>query len=112
MAILIPIPIPVTPHHTIQVELDGVTFTLAFRWNGRAEAWFFSLMDAEEQPLAMGRRLVLDFPLLARFRRNRASLPAGQFVAVDTANTGVEAGLQDLGTRVQVLYIPAAELAA
>ncbi len=110
MAIQIPIPTPVPPHVSVEVTLDGVAYEVRLRWNERGERWFFSLFDAEGQSLAPGRALVLDFPLLGRFLRNRSRLPAGQFVAVDTADSGEEAGLDELGTRVQLLYVPASEL--
>ncbi len=111
MAIEIPIPSPIRPFFSAKVTLDGVAFDVRLRWNERAAAWFFSLYDGEEQVLAPGRRLVLDFPLLARFVRGRSRLPAGQFVAVDTSGSGQEAGLAELGNRVLLLYIPLAELA-
>lgn len=110
MAIQLPIPTPVRPFVSVKVALDGVTFEVRVRWNERAERWFFSLYDAEERVLAPSRAVVLGFPLLARFVRNRQRLPAGQIVAVDTADTGVEPGLDELGTRVQLIYVTAAEL--
>lgn len=111
MAIQIPIPTaPIRPYVSLKVTLDGVAFEVRLRWNERAERWFFSLYDAEERTLAPSRAVVLDYPLLARFIRGRRRLPAGQFVAVDTADTGVEPGLEELGTRVQLVYVTAAEL--
>lgn len=110
MSVLIPIDTPPPPHHSLQVELEGVTYTLDIRWNERDEAWYIALQDAEEQVLVAPRKVVLDFPLFGRFFTNPL-VPRGQFMAVDTSNTGVEPGLADLGSRVQLIYVTAAEIA-
>lgn len=110
MSTLIPIPSPPSPHHSLQVELDGVTYTLDIRWNERDLAWYVELQDAEEQRLVAPRKVVLGFPLFARFYTNPL-VPKGQFMAVDTSNTDQEPTLADLGSRVQLVYVTAAEIA-
>lgn len=98
------------PHYSFSLELEGRAFGFEFRWNGRAGRWVFSVYDADGTLLLAGRHLVLGYPLLARFADPR--LPAGELVAVDTTGTGVPPGLADLGGRVQLLYVPRAELLA
>jgi hypothetical protein len=94
--------------YTFEMELDGVTFGFTFNWNERAGAWFFSIADVNGVPLLSGRRVVVNFPLLARFRDPR--LPAGDLEAVDTSGEKLDPGLADLGARVRLLYMPIAEL--
>lgn len=108
MSVVIPIT-PDVPHFDFQVELDGVTYTLELRWNERDAAWYLSLLTAEEDPLVMGRKVVLDVPLWSRFKDPR--VPRGLLVAVDTSQKGIDAGYDDLGRRVQLVYTPTAEIA-
>src|SRR5689334_8860857 len=104
--IQIPIATNPPPHFSLQPELDGVTYTLGLDWNDRDLRWYVSLLDAEEQVLIPGRKVVADFPLFIRFRR--PNLPPGQLLALDTSGAGLAPGLADFGTRVLLLYVPAA----
>lgn len=98
------------PHHVFQVQLDGATYGLEFRWNERAAGWFLSIYDSAGTLLLANRRLVLGWGLIARFKRWQSRLPKGDFVVLDTTQSGMEAGLSDLGTRVKVKYLEEAEL--
>lgn len=108
-AVEIPI-VPDLPHFDFQVELDAITYTLELRWNERDEAWYLSVLTAEEEPLLLGRKVVVGAPLWARFRT--AGLPPGDVVAVDTQGTDTDPGLEDLGRRVRLIYTPFADAAA
>lgn len=101
---------PDLPHYSFSLELEGRAFVFVFRWNARAAAWLFDVSDAEGNLLLAGRRLVLDWPLLARFTDPR--LPRGELVAQDTTGKRAAPGLADLGARVKVLYFDAADLPA
>lgn len=101
---------PDVEFQALQVELTGVTFGLEFRWNERAAAWFVSLFNADGQGLLSSRRINVGAPVWLRKRTRE--MPAGQLVAIDTAGRDEEAGLADLGRRVQMLYFEAAEFAA
>ena len=107
MALIIPIRSGV-PHQLFEVELDGSTYTLEVRWNERASGYFLNISEAEGTRLLSGIRLVIDWPLLLRWRDER--LPAGQFLLVDTSGKKQEPGLAELGARVQLLYVTAAEV--
>lgn len=98
------------PHYTFEIDLDGRTFGFEFLWNGRSGAWYFTVSDAVGTVLLAGRKVVLGFPLLNRFRDPR--LPAGDLGAIDTSGQDLEAGLNDLGKRVKILYTPAADMPA
>lgn len=98
---------PDLPHYRFEVELDGVAYGIELRWNMRAEGWMMTLSTPEGDVL-LRRRVVLGFPLTARYRDLR--LPAGELEAIDTEGTGVEPGLRDLGGRVLILYTDAESL--
>jgi hypothetical protein len=96
------------PYFDMQTLLDGVTYTLQFRWNVRCSAWFLDVLDEAGQTVVMaGLKLVADWPLAAY--RTGARLP-GALVFVDTSGNGQDPGLTDLGIRVLMLYFSAAEL--
>lgn len=107
MPLTIPLPTGI-PHFALSVELDRETFKLSFRWNARAAAWFMAIDTPEGSPIQGSKRLAVDFPLNVRSRDARR--PAGNLVAVDTSDKQLEAGLEDLGGRVQLLYYVAGEL--
>jgi hypothetical protein len=101
---------PSAPDHSFEIELDGVLFRLTFLWNSRGEFWSMSIADVNGVQLLDGRRVVVGFPLLARFRDPR--LPAGELTAVDIGGTQADPGLDDLGARVRLIYFPLDELPA
>jgi len=98
------------PAYDFEIDLDDRSFLLVFHWNDRAAAWFFSITSADGDLLVAGRRVVVDFPLLSRFRDNR--LPSGEIVAVDTSGEQRNPGIADLGARVKLLYFAAEDLPA
>lgn len=97
------------PFFDLQITLDDVNYTLEFRWNERAEAWFFSILDETgETPYAEGLRVVVAWPMLA-FSAER--VPPGVLVFIDTAG-GVEdiVRQEELGDRVELWYFTRDEL--
>lgn len=96
-----------TAHYDVRVELGEDEFVLTFRWNEREDSWAFDLATAEGEPLLSGIKVVLGWPLLRQLSDRRR--PTGDFLAVDTEGTGVEAGLLDLGQRVLLTYSDDAE---
>lgn len=85
-----------------EVQLDGAQYTIAFRWNVRAQAWYWSLYDADGVSIVEGRRLVVNWPLIRNVSLTNA--PPGQFYAFNTSSPGADPGLKDLGTSVRLLY--------
>lgn len=107
MALEIPIVADV-PDFDFQVDLDGATYTIALAWNERDAAWYLTLQTAEEETILASRKVVIDLPLWSRFKDPR--LPPGVLLAIDTTGAGLDAGLDDLGRRVQLLYYSATEI--
>lgn len=90
-----------SPYFRMGITLDyGVPFIFDFRWNTRGSAWYMSVFEDDGTPIASSLRVVLGMYLGRRvlhplFRR-------GVFVAVDLSGQGLDAGLDDLGSRIQV----------
>lgn len=108
MAVLLIPFVPDFPHQAFPVELDGATYKIEALWSDRDEAWSISLLTAEEAPIVVGRKLVLGLPLFQRFKDAR--LPPGRLMAIDSTADRREAGLSDLGRRVQLCYFDASEV--
>lgn len=106
--ILIPFQ-PSVPSYRMSVAIEATNFVLDVYYNERDSAWYFDLLDSEESPIISGVKVVLGTPLL-RTVDERA--PGGVWIAHDTTNSGVEAGLDDLGGRVVVEYYTEAEARA
>lgn len=107
MAYVVPCQLDRT-HYSMQVVLDGLTYTMEFRWNTRDAAWFLDLATEDGTPVASGVRVVVGFPLCARV--TGANRLPGVLIARDTSGRGIGPGLADLGDRVKLLYFTRDEL--
>ncbi len=94
--------------YTQRTVLDGREYGFRFQWNQRAAKWYMDLADAAGAPIVFGVKVVADFPLLRRLTDSRT--PPGELFAMDRSRAGQDPGLSDFGTRVQLIYIPAADL--
>lgn len=110
------------PWYRQRTTLDGRDYVLYFKWNQRNGRWYVDVFDQDERPIAVGVKLVTNFPLLRLFRDPRK--PAGQLTVVDMVATRREneanelivssdrdAGFCNLGTRFLVFYFESAEVA-
>lgn len=97
------------PHYSFSVDLDGTPYVLDFDWNERAGSWALGVSLVDGTVLVAGRRIVVGYPLLNRFKDPR--LPRGVLMAMDTSNQDADPGEAELGARVQLVYIDAADLA-
>jgi hypothetical protein len=97
------------PHQRLFVELEGTSYGFELRWNERAGCWAIDFLDRDGSALLAGKRVALGIPLAARAAHDSA-LPPGQLVAIDTTGKGIEAALDDLGARVQLLYVESTDL--
>jgi hypothetical protein len=90
--------------------LDGVTLTFRFRYNERAGAWFFDVLDEDEDPIIYGRKITVSWPLFG-WRELDTRLPGGRLLACDTTDGDTDPLLEDFGTRVVLQYVEAADIA-
>jgi hypothetical protein len=96
------------PFYRFQVELDEVTYGLAFRWNYEAGAWFLTLYTSEDEVILAGVKVVVDWPVGSRSADPR--MPPGALQFLDTTGARQDPGEEDLGSRVVLLYFTEAEL--
>lgn len=107
MATILPTKTDGTQRYSFTMQLVRETFGFEFMWNARGGFWSFVLSASDGTPL-LRRRVVVGTPMLVRFQDDR--LPIGDFVAVDTRGEDLDPGLNDLGDRVQFLYLSPSEL--
>lgn len=91
-------------------ELDGVTYTLGFRYNDCDGIWRLDIGDANNAPLALGIALVTNMPLLTSVR-SLPGLPPGQITVLDMAGGTTDPTFDSIGRRHVVVYVTAADLA-
>jgi hypothetical protein len=85
----------------VSTTLDGVDFALDVRWNSREESWYLDINTSDGIAIKQGIKIVLGAKLGVTSHPLR---PTGTFLAVDLSGAGLKPTLDDLGTRVIVLY--------
>jgi hypothetical protein len=97
---------PSNPHCEFQTLLDGQIVTFEQRWNAADNdgdgAWYFNLRTGDGVVLSRSNKVVLG-PALGR-RIEHPLTRGGCIVARDLSGQGREAGFDDLGVRVIVMY--------
>lgn len=88
-------------------QLDNASYSFRFWWNERSTSWFMTISD-EAGNIFSNVPLVVDFPLGTRNRSTR--MPPGRLIAQDLTGARQNPGLNDLGTRVVLLYFGVDEL--
>jgi hypothetical protein len=101
---------PGVPFFRQRVTLDGAEYVLVLRWSQREEQWYLDLRDANGVLLVGSIKLVVNWPLLYRFR-SIVGVPPGELMVVDGRAQAVDPGLAELGDVAQLVYLDAAELA-
>lgn len=91
------------PHFTTDVQLENQTYRLEFRWNVRDSSWYMGILASDDSHLAAPKRIASGRPLF--WRSQDPALPPGLFFPVDSTGGDVDPALQDLGSRVVLLYV-------
>lgn len=102
--------VPSLPSYRFGTLLEDVQLTFDVRWNGRAGSWYLDISDADGDLIRAGIRVVLGVELGGHVADVR--MPPGALFAIDLSGAGREAGLDDLGARVVVVYLSSDDLAA
>ena len=96
-----------SPHFEFEVDLDNDVFGFEFLWNHRDGYWYMTIKDATGVDIISSLRMVVGWPFLSFYRGSKT--PKGQLVFIDTAGES-EAGLGDLVTRHELIYVEESEL--
>lgn len=88
--------------HEFQIELDGVVYTLGFRYNERMGRWIMDIASATGAEVLNGIVLLTNVPLTDDYVID--GLPPGRFICEDRTGSNKDAGQEDLGNDVRLLY--------
>lgn len=95
--------VPSDPLQLATVSLDGETYVLRARWNTTDAAWYLDAWERDgTTPIALGIKLVQGVRLGETY--NHPLFVAGMFL-LDLTDSGVEAGLDDFGSRVLLIHM-------
>ncbi|MCP4967372.1 MAG: hypothetical protein GY926_19340 [bacterium] len=94
----------------VRVRLDGSFYRLSFAWNTRFEYWAASVESDSGDAVLLGSVVRADTPMT--LAHQQTGMPLGELVAIDTSGAGLDPGRNDLGERVELLYVTASELSA
>lgn len=108
--------VPSLGNYGFTVTIEDTRYRFGVRWNARenfdAGAWMLDAYEADGTPIFRGCKIALG-TYIGR-HKNHPLTRNGVIVAHDTEGRGRtpsrDAGFDDLGTRVIVLYIPSAEV--
>jgi len=98
---------PDLPFYEQQSTIDGVDYTLTFRYNQREEAFYLSFGDVEGNDIVKGLKLVCDWPLLLGHRE--PNLPTGEFYVFSSLlgdDNQPKIGELGDGRRCSLYYLP------
>jgi len=97
------------PYRTFITTLGEARYRVTQQWNERAQTWTLDLEDGDaETVVARAMPLVLGADILRSYAPQ-----VGTMLVIDTAaepGAGTEAGPDDLGARVQVIWIAPGEV--
>ena len=96
-----------TAFYSQRVNLDGVDFTLDFRWGTRENRWYMRLLDTLGNTLIGPMKLVVNWPLM-HYYHGRAGVPSGEFWCMTSGASNAPPGLTEMGEglRCTLEYIP------
>lgn len=91
-----------------RTQLEGVEYLFAFRYNLRRELWTFSIEALDGTPILTGQTVHVGIPL----NRRAVGGPPGILMAIAETDELDSPTLQELGARVKLCYLSAAEVTA
>lgn len=102
--------IPTTsyPLVTQQSDLDGVTYSMRFRWAERTGMWHLDLRTLDDDPIALSVALVTGWPLLRRCLA--LGRPPGELMLLDLIGDAEQPTQAGFGTRWCLYYAPIVDL--
>lgn len=94
-------------HYTFEIPLDGTVFRFKFKYNSRESTWYFNILDASNNVLRAGLKVVNEWTPL-RLWAARTGRPLGEIVTVNLGNVPSPPTLEQLGADVVLTYVEGA----
>lgn len=97
---IIELPLTSDPAQTFTAQLGRVKYIFDVKFNSRSGVWTFDLFDASSKAVMLASiPIVLGVDMLWPY-----NLGIGRLIAADASNRSLDAGPDDLGTRVKVFW--------
>jgi hypothetical protein len=106
MSLIIPTLTDGTEAYDQRTQLEGVEYLFALRYNFRRELWTFSIQALDGTPILTGQTVFVGIIL----NRRAVGGPPGILMAISETDNIDPPQLQELGTRVKLCYLTAAEV--
>jgi hypothetical protein len=97
-------------NYTVRTELDGLAIVLDVRWNDADKSWYFDVL-AEDGTTVLAQQIRVVLGVYLGRHKWVAPFTTGVLVAYDLSGKRIDAGIDDLGSRVVVRYFTNAEVA-
>jgi len=107
MSLIIPTLSDGTEAYDQRTQLEGVEYLFGFRYNLRRELWGFSFRALDGSPILTGQTVHVGIVLNRRAVRG----PPGVLIAISETADLASPTLHELGVRVKLCYLTAAEVA-
>lgn len=108
MSLVIPTLSDGTEAYDQRTQLEGTEYLFSFRYNLRRELWTFSIQALDGADILTGQTVHVGIVL----NRRAVGGPPGVFIAVSETADISSPTLHELGQRVKLYYLTAAEVAA
>ena len=83
------------------ITFDGVTYHLDFEYSVRADRWYMTVLDDDENVLQSSTKVTTNWPL---FQNNIEEMPSGQLLCVRTDDSTRDPNRLELGETAILLY--------
>ena len=93
-----------------QIELDGETFILRFKWNALNEFWTMDVLNGDEDPIVYGVKIVVNWNLLEQY--SMTDKPLGNIVCQNIVGGFQKLQRYDMNRIAQLIYYAQGELEA
>lgn len=90
------------PAYKFTIDLEGIIYGLDFGFNARSNLWFMSIYSSADELILGDIPILTNVPLTDQYVKE--GLPPGRFIAINETGSGENAGLNNLGTEVKLLY--------
>jgi len=108
MSLIIPTVRDGTEAYDQRTQLEGIEYLFAFRYNLRRELWTFSIQALDGRAILTGQTVHVGIPL----NRRAVQGPPGVLIAVSETDDVTSPTIHELGERVKLCYLTAAEVTA
>ena len=90
--------------YDFQVDLDGTTYTLDFKYNGRAGLWQMEILNASGDAPIIGAVPILTNTILNYPYLGVPETPPGFFIPIDETGQNQNANRDNFGIDIKLFY--------